>query len=171
MTGGTLQQLRAWWDSLVSLGSAFGYFANPHKTWLNVKRGHLKPATDVFKGTGINITAEGRRHLGAALGERSFVGSYVKAKVSEWVQELDVLTTIAKTHPQAAYSALTHGFMSKCSYLIRTIPDISDLLLPLEDAIRQQLLPAITGRTSFSDLERDLGFTYPTWRAWHTKAH
>ena len=123
-----LQQLYAWWNSLVSLGPTFGYFANSHKSWLIAKRCHLEAATDIFRGTGINITAEGRRHLGAALGEQSFVDSYVKDKLTKWVHELEVLTMMAKAHPEAAYSALTHGSMSKCSYLICTIPDIPDLL-------------------------------------------
>ena len=39
---------------------------------------------------------------------------------------------------------------------MRTIPDIDDLFLPLEEAIRYQLLPALTGRSSFSDAEREL---------------
>ena len=47
------------------------------------------------------------------------------------------------------------------SYLARTISNIGDLFPPLEEAIRFQLLPAITGRDAFSDLERDL-FALPT---------
>ena len=40
-------------------------------------------------------------------------------------------------------------------------PDISDLLEPLEGAIRLHLIPALTGRESISDIERDL-FSLPT---------
>ena len=39
---------------------------------------------------------------------------------------------------------------------MRTIPDIHDLLLPLEDAITQRLIPALTGRGSWSTAEREL---------------
>ena len=39
---------------------------------------------------------------------------------------------------------------------MRTIPDIHDLLLPLEDAITQHLIPALTGRGSCSTAEREL---------------
>ena len=115
LAGGTLQQPChcAWWNSLISLGPAIGYFTTPHMTWFIVKRHHLKASTDIFHGTRINITAEGRRHLVAALGEWSFVDIYVKDKITKWMHELEVLTTIAKMHPQDAYSALTHGLMSK----------------------------------------------------------
>ena len=38
----------------------------------------------------------------------------------------------------------------------RTIPDIGDLLDPVEKAIRHKLLPTLTGRSVVSDLEREL---------------
>ena len=158
MAGGKLTQLREWWDKIVSLGPTFGYFAN---TWLIVKSPHLQAATELFHGTGVNITAEGKRHLGAAVGRQSFVHQYVEEKVAQWVQELEDLATIAKSHPQAAYAAYTHGFTGKWSYLIRTIPNISDLLQPLEDAISQCFLPTLMGKAALSELERVL-FALPT---------
>ena len=103
--GGKLTQLREWWDKIVSLGPTFGYFAN---TWLIVKRPHLQAATELFHGTGVNITAEGKRHLGATVGRQSFVHQYVEEKVAQWVQELEDLATIAKSHPQAANAQYTH---------------------------------------------------------------
>ena len=58
--------------------------------------------------------------------------------------------------PQAVYAALTHGIMSKWTYLARTTPNIDTLLVPLEKVIRHKLLPAITGQNAFSDALRDL---------------
>ena len=49
--------------------------------------------------------------------------TYVNEKVTQWVEEINDLTTIAMSHPQAAYAALTHGLMGRWSY---TIPNISD---------------------------------------------
>ena len=43
---------------------------------------------------------------------------------------------------------------------MRTIPDISSLFQPLEDAIRLQLLPSLTGHTACSAIECDL-FSLP----------
>ena len=39
---------------------------------------------------------------------------------------------------------------------MRTERDISDLLEPLEEAIRHSLLPALTGRTVLNDVEGNL---------------
>ena len=104
----------------------------------------------------MSITAEGKRHLGAAIGTNSFVESYVKRKVSVWVHEVEHLSSIAVTQPHAAYAAFTHGQTSKWTYLSRTIPDIGDLLKPVENAIRQRFLPSLTGQNAFNDADRDL---------------
>ena len=66
------------------------------------------------------------------------------------------LTTIAKTQPHAAYSALTHGLTSKWTYLSGTVPNISDFLKPLDDALRTKLIPVLTGRPPPNDLEYNL---------------
>jgi hypothetical protein len=97
------------------------------------------------------ITPEGKRHLRSAIGSCSFVECYVEGKVSEWKGELERLSEIATTQPQAAYAALTHGLVSKWTYLARTTPNIASLLEPLEQIIRHKLLPAITGQSAFSD--------------------
>ena len=98
----------------------------------------------------MSITEEGR-HLGAAIGTRSFVEGYVHHKVSKWVQEVECLSSITATQPHAAYVAFTHGLTSKWTYLARTIPNLEELFKPLENAIRQQLLPSLTGQNPFSD--------------------
>ena len=64
-----------------------------------------------------------------------YVAGQVESKVNEWTSNIQGLATIAATQPHAAYSALTHGLMSKWKYLSRTIPDISPLLRPLDDAL------------------------------------
>ena len=45
-------------------------------------------------------------------------------------------------------------------YVMRTIPDISSLFAPLEDAIRLKLIPSLTGHASSSAVEREL-FSLP----------
>ena len=82
--------------------------------------------------------------------------AYVSSKVKEWVQEIMHLSKIASSQPHAAYAAFAHGLSSRWSYISRTIPDIKDLLLPLESAIHQHLIPALTGRDVCSAPERDL---------------
>ena len=76
--------------------------------------------------------------------------------MQSWVQEISNLAKVAATEPHSAYAAFTHGLSSHWSYISRTIPDISDQLQPLEDAIHELLFPAITGRIACSIREREL---------------
>ena len=154
--GGSLNHLKAWWDRISAVGPDYGYHPNASKTWLIVKEASLEEATAVFQGTGVSITAEGKRHLGAAIGTSSFVENYVRRKVTGWVHEVERLSSIANTQPHAAYAAFTHGLISKWTYLARTIPGIEDLFQALEDTIRQQFLPSLTGQAAFNDTNRDL---------------
>ena len=63
-----LNNLKAWWESLVERGLAYGYFANPNKSWLVVKEDKYHEAKEIFHNTNLNITKEGRHYLGSALG-------------------------------------------------------------------------------------------------------
>ena len=76
---------------------------------------------------------------------------YVNEKVREWTNEISKLCEFADTQPHAAFSA-----SGRWIYLFRTLPNINELLSPLEHCIRTQLLPNLTGKCMFSDLERQL---------------
>ena len=96
---GALTDIRKWWDELLAAGPALGYYPNAKKCWLVVKSEKLKEANDVFAGTGKNITNEGRKHLGAALGQRSYLEEYVGSKVKEWISEVTLLAEFATSQP------------------------------------------------------------------------
>ena len=155
-SSGSCSDLRAWWDQLQKLGPIFGYHPNSSKTYLVVKEEHEEKAKALFADTNVHITIHGKRHLGAALGSRSFTEEYVSCKVKEWVDDIMHLAAVASSQPHAAYAAFTHGLSSRWKYLSRAIPDIEDLLLPLEKAIHQHLIPALTGREACSPTEREL---------------
>ena len=72
-------------------------------------------------------------------------------EINRWKQ-----SKIAKSEPQAAYSAFTAGFQHKMTYFIRTIPDLAETLKPLDDCINNNLIPAITEGHVLSDAERKL---------------
>ena len=74
---GKLLFLRIWWDLVNKYGPLLGYFPNASKSWLTVKPDHLYAAKDMFKGTGINITSEGRKHLGAVVGSKEYKKEYM----------------------------------------------------------------------------------------------
>ena len=154
--GGRLRPLSSWWHKLKTVGPCYGYHPNPSKTWLVVKSEHLEAAKELFEGTGINVTEGGRMYLGAVVGARAAVEEFVREKVADWVKDVENLSVIAEFQPQAAYAVFTHSLVSSWNYIMRTIPSIDSLLQPLEDAIRHVFLPALIGRQSFSDEEREL---------------
>ena len=89
------------------------------------------------------------------IGSREYLEEYVSEKVTNWVKEVAQLAEFAKTQPQACYAAYTFGLKHRWTYFLRTLPDIQDLLEPLESAISEQLVPAIVDR-GCNQLERDI---------------
>ena len=154
--GGKVQCFRKWWDLLQRYGTSYGYFVNESKTWLLVKPDALAEAENAFSDTNINITTKGVRHLGAPLGNRDYTTEFIKAQVKTWASELSALSEMAKSQPHLSYCALTQAIVGKWVYISRTVPGISDLLQPLEDVLRKDVLPVITGRSPPDDLEREL---------------
>jgi len=148
--GGTLTGLRDWWIKIQSLGAAYGYYPNALKTWLIAKPEFLATATKVFKGTGINVTADGKRHLGAALGFHTFTEQYMKEKMDYWLKSVHRLSGIAKVHPHVAYCAFVHGLCNKWTYFVRTIPGF---FASLEEELSHVFIPSLTDR-SINDQER-----------------
>ena len=122
--------LLEWWKYLLLYGPKIGYYPEPSKSWLIVKSQHLEEATHLFKDSQVNINDDGRKHLGAAVGSNTFKESYVTNKVEEWVRQLAILSTIAKTQPQSAYVAFVTGFHHKFNYTFCTINGIKHLLNP-----------------------------------------
>ena len=50
----------------------------------------------------------------------------------------------ATTQPQSSYAAFVFGLRHRRTYFLRTLPDIAPFLEPLEHAITDLLVPAIT---------------------------
>ena len=80
------------------------------------KETHRETAINIFASSGVNITSSGRPYLGAAIGSEQFVEEHVKSKVGSWLSNITLLSEIAKSQPQAAFSALTHGLLNKWTY-------------------------------------------------------
>ena len=85
--GGSPAGLKTWWNCIIDIGPEYGYHPNASNTWLIVKEETLEEATTMFDGTGVAITTEGRRYLGAAIGthnlfkdtsNRSFLHGHIK---------------------------------------------------------------------------------------------
>ena len=154
---GSIDCLKQWWDSLNFWGPKFGYFPNSSKTWLVTKKDFCDKAKAIFANSNVNITTHGRPYLGVPLGSSEFINEFVSDKIESWISEIKVLSRISVCQPHAAFSALTHGLMSKWMYISRTVPDISDHLQSLEVALSTVLIPGVTGRAPApSAVERDL---------------
>ena len=88
--------------------------SNGCKTWPIVKEGLQDTASSTFAGTSVQVTTQGKRHLGAALGTQYFVEHYVAKQVKEWIPELEQLSNIACSQPHIVYyCAYSHGLKSK----------------------------------------------------------
>ena len=154
--GGKLGKLRRWFAGIIDKGPLFGYHAEPTKSWLIVKESKLEEAQACFEGTGVNITVLGKKHLGAAIGSPNYKSDFVTKLVEKWVLEIETLSEIAKFDPHAAYTAFTSCIRHRYTFYLRTIPDIAELLKPLDDAISNLLIPALTEGRHVTKEERTL---------------
>ena len=81
-------------EGLIKSDLSTNFGRNPMNIHGIVKPSHYDAAVSIFLGSGVLITAEGKRHLGAALGTTSFVSSFVNQNVSVWKHELEVLADL-----------------------------------------------------------------------------
>ena len=108
------------------------------------KEESLDEANTAFAGTGVNVTTEGRKYLGGFVGTCDGAIKYVNELQEEWLEQLQMLTEVAKSEPQSAYASFTSGFRHKVTYFMRTIPDLEEVLAPLDKLIDEQFIPIIT---------------------------
>ena len=111
---------------------------------------------NLFADSRVNILTEEKRHVGAVIASTEYRAEYVKDLVKDWNNQLTILSAIAETQPQAAYSTFVCGFENKLNYFPRTIPNIRHLLLPLERTIGNKFIPAVIGGHICNDKERVL---------------
>ena len=121
-----------------------------------VKSDCFDKAIHIFNDTNIQITIQGRRYLGAALGTSQFRNEYIMEKINKWVEELYVLSETAKIEPQAACTCFLSGYKHKFSYHTRTIPGIGKLLRKVDEVILTEFIPAIAGGISITENDRKL---------------
>ena len=84
--GGTVWNLRYWWETVCELGTTFGYCPEASKTWLTVKKDFYDIANTTFKSTKINVTSNGKRYLGIEICSRSYKEDYMNEKIDQWIR-------------------------------------------------------------------------------------
>lgn len=153
---GTLEGLKCWFDNLSEMGEKYGYHVNAAKSWIILKNEEqLEKAKLIFKDTDIKFTIEGKRYLGSFVGSGTAQGEYCRDKVKNWCEQLENLCQIARSNPQVAYCAYTHGFQHKFTYFFRTIEGFEKYLQPLDDLLTYCFLPIIFG-SALTPAERKL---------------
>ena len=148
--GGKLTQIVKWWNDLQQQGPIYGYHPKPSKTWLIVKPEYLNKAKELFPSE-INITTTGHRYLGSFIGNQEGLQTFINGEIKEWKKDISGLASIAANDPHLAYSAFVYGTSKRWSFVSRTTPDISGLFNPLEYHIKEEFIPAITGKLHIPD--------------------
>ena len=64
---GKLTSIKDYWGKLTVLCPKYGYFPKASKSYLIVKEDKLGEARNVFNDSNVNITIEGKRHLGVVI--------------------------------------------------------------------------------------------------------
>ena len=81
------------------------------------------------------------------LGSRTYLEEYMRGKVEDLVDQVAKLAEFTAAYPRASYATFTIGLKHRWTYYLRTLPDIEELQEPLERAIGNVLIPAMTGHT------------------------
>ena len=103
-------------ESYVPLDQDMATILNLTKTVLIVNPEKLSYAIQMFGNSGVTITCEGKRHLGAVVGTTEYKEKYVSDLITNWISELESLSDIAESDPHCAYSAYVHGLSHKWQY-------------------------------------------------------
>ena len=157
---GSIEGLHKMWTFIRNEGPKYEYYQEATKSWLIVKKTSLEKATQIFAHTDIQITTEGRKHLGAIVGSEEYRDLYIDEKITGWIDEICTLSKIAQHAPQQAYTCFTAGYKHKLNYCMRTIGNIGPALRKVDDVVTTLLIPAITGGIIPTTAERRL-FSLP----------
>ena len=87
----------------------------------------------------------GSRYLGAYIGPQEELVAWLKPQVEAWSHGVGVLGKISQRHPQSDYAGLGMLLQLDWQYLQRTIPRVGTLVVPIEEALREKLFPALFG--------------------------
>ena len=80
----------------------YSYHPKASKSWLIVKEAAAEEAKRQFSGTGVQITTEGKRLLGAAIANNNFEEKFTESIISLLVQQVSRLAEVTQTFEQTA---------------------------------------------------------------------
>ena len=154
---GSLKDLKAVHEQLKKHGPAFGYTLT--KCNIITKTENMKQAQSLFNKEDVEIV-DGHRVLGSVIGSEAACDTFRSQKQSEYNQIVEKLSKHAKVSPQNVFHCYTKGLQNKVTFLSRTTPNFIGNLEETERKIKENLIPAITGKNDITDEERSL-FSLP----------
>ena len=155
---GSLPSFLLWFKKLQRVGPSFGYFPEPSKCSFIVKVSMVDHASSMFEGTGVKVVTS-CRFLGGVIGDHSGKVSFVMQKVREWSHSVQLLASVSKQQPQAAFIGFIKSLQLEWTFLQRVVSDCSSLLIDIEDTIISDFIPSLFGHDCNS-LDRQL-FSLP----------
>ena len=91
----------------MTIGPDHGYHTNALKSVVITKPTHLEEATKLFSGSGVRIATDGTEYLGALIGSDMYRATFIENKISKWANEIESLSVITRTEPQATSASFT----------------------------------------------------------------
>ena len=92
MCAGKLSQIRLWFDKLIQLEPAYGYYVEPTKNVLVVAPQFEDVAKDYFKDLGITVSSS-HHFLGGVFGTQEYCRNFMKQKVE---YSMECVTKLSK---------------------------------------------------------------------------
>ena len=158
---GELTSIQDWFDLLLQRGPSYGYFPNPNKSYIVVHPSSVASAEQIFGPLGVQAVRS-HRFLGGILGDVPAELLFVQEKVKQWATDVQHLSQLAISQPQAAYVALTKSLQCEWIYIQLVISNCCASFTPLESTIHSSFLPSLFG-CEISPLESEL-FSLPVRR-------
>ena len=134
-------------NMLMERGLDQGYFTESDKSlFILDTTGQEEAAKREFVVEGLEINfVGGIIYLGDYIGPQEEFVVLIKPQVEAWDHRVRVLGKISRRHPQSAYARLGMSLQLEWQYLQRTVPGVSTLMGPIEEALREKFFPALFG--------------------------
>ncbi|KAI0987721.1 hypothetical protein GJ496_010000 [Pomphorhynchus laevis] len=100
------------------------------------------------------------RILGSPIGSKEFADEWIVKRIRNWESLVSRLAEVAAIDPQCDHACLTHSIQHRWAFVIRKCQFDRVRLNPMENAIRNTLLPKICGIPLISDSLRQV-FSLP----------
>lgn len=94
---------------------------------------------------------KGSKYLGDVIESDTFKQRYIEENAETWIREISLLSDIAVTQSQSAFSCFTSGYQHKLTYFMHTIAGCKEQLLRVDELIRHKFNPALMGGHTIND--------------------